>query len=281
MAQGVPIRRMPRSNITPPLELANHITVSRQDLLKATVPRTPSIPAALAPTYTIKSQPASQAATAKEKEPSEMWDLQASYLYRLEDVQSTEDLPEIWKILAPLSKEKARPAFKMACRESARALRCKAPRVTHAVAVLLLGIHFHTEDPDCVNETVNIFMFPDLSLSSGSEASMVTQRWDTALDANTLTSYADAAALMKQQHIPPIVGWEAATKMLKQWLVVVTVLLGPQEHHPAVFELATLLEAENEVNFRLRAQAGAQQDINLTRASDVFLPATYWCAGHT
>ena len=71
-------------------------------------------------------------------------------------------------------------------------------------------------------------MFPDLSLSAGSEVSMVMRRWNTALDANTLTSYVDAAALMKQQRIPPIVGWEAVAKMLKQWLVVVTVLLGPQ-----------------------------------------------------
>ena len=104
----------------------------------------------------------------------------------------------------------------MACRESARALRCKAPRVTHAVAVLLLRLHFHTEDPDSVNDTVNIFMFPDLYLSAGSEASMVTRRWDTALDANNLTSYVDAAALMKHQSIPTIVGWEAAAKMLEQ-----------------------------------------------------------------
>ena len=71
-------------------------------------------------------------------------------------------------------------------------------------------------------------MFPDLSLSTRFEASMVPRIWDTALDANTLTSYADAAALMKQQRIPPLVGWETAAKMLKQWLVVVTVLLGPQ-----------------------------------------------------
>ena len=116
----------------------------------------------------------------------------------------------------------------MACRESAQALRCKAPRVTHTVEVLILGLHFHTEDPDCVNATVNIFMFPDLSLSAGSEASMVTRIWETALEANTLTSYTDAASLMKQQRIPPIVGWEAAAKMLEQWLIVVNVLLGPQ-----------------------------------------------------
>ena len=42
---------------------------------------------------------------------------------------------------------------------------------------------------------------------------------------------------------------------------MVTVLLGPQERHLAVFELATLLEAANAVNYRLRSQAGAQQDM--------------------
>ena len=44
--------------------------------------------------------------------------------------------------------------------------------------------------------------------------------------ANTLASYADAAVLMKQHHIPPIVGWEAAEKMIEQWLFVVKFLLG-------------------------------------------------------
>ena len=49
--------------------------------------------------------------------------------------------------------------------------------------------------------------------------------------------------------------------MLEQWIVVVTVLLGTHEFHPTVFELATLLEAANEVNSRLRAQTGSQQDM--------------------
>ena len=90
---------------------------------------------------------------------------------------------------------------------------------------------------------------------------MVTQRWDTALDTNTLTSYMDVAALMKQHRIPPIVGWEAAAKMLEQWLVVATVLLRPQERHPAVFELATLLKAADEVNSRIQYQVASQQDM--------------------
>ena len=66
-----------------------------------------------------------------------------------------------------------------------------------------------------------------------------------------MISYLDAAALTKQQRILPIVGWEAAAKMLHQWLVVVTVLLRSQERHLAVFELATLLAAAEEVNSRL------------------------------
>ena len=41
---------------------------------------------------------------------------------------------------------------------------------------------------------------------------MVTLRWDIALDTNMMTSYADAAALMKQQRILPIVGWKTAEK---------------------------------------------------------------------
>ena len=56
---------------------------------------------------------------------------------------------------------------------------------------------------------------------------------------------------MKQQRIPPIVGWEVAAKILEQWIVVVTVLLGTKKCHPAVLELATLLEAAEEVKSRL------------------------------
>ena len=62
-----------------------------------------------------------------------------------------------------------------------------------------------------------------------------------------MTSYTDAATLTKQHCIPPIVSWEAAAKILEQWLVVVTVLVGPQGRHPAFFELTILLESANEV----------------------------------
>ena len=122
----------------PLLDLANHITVSRQKPQIPMVLRIPAGPVAPPPTYIIQNQPADQAAPAKKKDPAERWDLQAPSLYRLADVQGPEDLPKIWKTLAPLIKEKARPAFEIARRESAQALRCKTPQVTHAVSVLLL-----------------------------------------------------------------------------------------------------------------------------------------------
>ena len=42
---------------------------------------------------------------------------------------------------------------------------------------------------------------------------------------------------------------------------MVTVLFSPQERHPVVFKLATILEAADEVNSRLQAQAAVQQDM--------------------
>ena len=74
-----------------------------------------------------------------------------------------------------------------------------------------------------------------------------------------MTSYANEAALMKQQRIPPLAGWEAAEKMLEHWLVVVTVLLGPKYHHLEVFELSTLIEAAEEVKYHLILQEAVKQ----------------------
>ena len=70
MSQGVPLHIMPRRNIPPPpLELDDHITDSRQKLLREMVPHTPSRPAVPAPTYIIQSQPTSQALPEKKKDP--------------------------------------------------------------------------------------------------------------------------------------------------------------------------------------------------------------------
>ena len=123
--------------------MADHITVRFQTLQRQMVPHISAGPAIPAPTYILHQiQQFAQAAHAKKKRPAERWDLQAASLYRLTAVQGPEDLSKIWKTLAPLTKEKSRPTFEIECRESARALRCIPPQVTHAVTVPLLGLHF-------------------------------------------------------------------------------------------------------------------------------------------
>ena len=88
---------------------------------------------------------------------------------------------------------------------------------------------------------------------------MVTRRWDTELDDNTMTLYADAAMMIKQQRVPSIIDWGMTENILEQWLVVATILLRTQERHQAVFEMVTILEAADEVNSRLRFQPAVQK----------------------
>ena len=75
------------------------------------------------------------------------------------------------------------------------------PNITHTVAVLLLVLVLHREDPNRVSDSVKIFMFPYLSLAAGREIALVARRWDTALESNMLASYANTAALMTKQRI--------------------------------------------------------------------------------
>ena len=119
----------------------------------------------------------------------------------------------------------------------AQALRLKPPNITHVVSVLLLGLDFHTEDPGRVSDAVNIFMFLDLSLLAGTEAALVARHWDTESKSNTLMSYTNTALLMTKQRISPILVWEGSVKLLNQWLMLIDVIIGPPELHPAICEL--------------------------------------------
>ena len=93
-------------------------------------------------------------------------------------------------------------------------MRYKAQQILHAVAGLILNLAFHMEDQYGVVYMVNIFLFPDLSLSEISQAALVAKRWYTALDIRKLTTYADTASLLHHQKVVPIVGWDAAKSML-------------------------------------------------------------------
>ena len=58
----------------------------------------------------------------------------------------------------------------------------KAHSITYKVAVLFLGLSFLTENTYGVSEAVNIFMFTDFSLVTGTKATMITRCWVTSLE---------------------------------------------------------------------------------------------------
>ena len=50
-----------------------------------------------------------------------------------------------------------------AFRHTEEHLRFRAPRISHAVAVLVLGFNFYSKDLDSVGDTIKLFIFLDLS----------------------------------------------------------------------------------------------------------------------
>ena len=119
------------------------------------------------------------------------------------------------------------------------------------MAGLILSLAFHTEDPDGVEDTVNIFLFPDLSLSAISKAALVVRRWDTTLDIRTMVAYSDTASLLQHQEVELIIGWEAAVNILEQWVVFLTVIMVLVSSLHAVYEITMYIDASDEVNVRL------------------------------
>ena len=83
-------------------------------------------------------------------------------------------LPDIWRLVAPLEKDRARSTMESACRLTADSRRFRLPCIPHAIAVMVIALTFHTEDPYGVGDALNIFLFPDLSPLAGSEAALPT-----------------------------------------------------------------------------------------------------------
>ena len=50
------------------------------------------------------------------------------------------------------------------------------PRIYHAVAGIISNLRFYREDLNGVGYTIKLFLLPNLSLSAGSEAAMVSRR---------------------------------------------------------------------------------------------------------
>ena len=69
--------------------------------------------------------------------------------------------------------------------------------------VMVMVLVFRTKDPNSVGGALNVFLFPDISLSAGLEAALLTQKWDTILGGRTLTFFADTSLLMGKQKVAP------------------------------------------------------------------------------
>ena len=68
-----------------------------------------------------------------------------------------------------------------AFRRTADGLLFCPPRIPCFVAFMVMALASHTEDPDGVGDALNIFLFPDISLSDGLEAALLTRKWDAIL----------------------------------------------------------------------------------------------------
>ena len=76
--------------------------------------------------------------------------------------------------------------MEVACRWTAEHLRFRAPHISHAVAVLVLGPAFYSRDPESVGDAINVFLFPELPPLEISEVALLARRWDDMIGGGTL-----------------------------------------------------------------------------------------------
>ena len=157
--------------------------------------------------------------------------------------------------MAPLKKERAIAAMETSFWHTADILRLRPPRITHTVAVMVMALTFHTEDPDGVGYALNIFLLPNLFPSAGLEAALLTRKWDAILGGSTLTSSADTSLLMGKKKVSPITGWYEASSQLKAWTVFCMVFLVDDGVQPIPYEMLLLLEETSGGSLRMKAQA--------------------------
>ena len=72
-----------------------------------------------------------------------MWDIQQISLYRQCNVSMVSELTGIWKTTTLISKEKSQAVVEISCLHRLCEMRYKAPRITHIMVVLILGLIFH------------------------------------------------------------------------------------------------------------------------------------------
>ena len=72
-------------------------------------------------------------------------------------------------------------------RSTADSLRFRLMRIPHAIAVVAMALTFHTKDPYGVGYALNILFFTNLSPLVGSEAALLTWKWDVILGGSTVS----------------------------------------------------------------------------------------------
>ena len=58
-----------------------------------------------------------------------------------------------------------------------------------------------------MGDAINVFLFPDLSASAGSEAALLTSRRDVILGGGALTSFADTSLIIGKQKVETVTSW--------------------------------------------------------------------------
>ena len=83
-------------------------------------------------------------------------------------------LPDICWAVTPLKNVRLRAAMEAACRRTAYSIRFRPLHIPHAITLMGMVLTFHTKDPNRVGDAINLFVFPDLSLSTGSKDKLLT-----------------------------------------------------------------------------------------------------------
>ena len=68
-----------------------------------------------------------------------------------------------------------------AFRRTIKILCFRHPHIPHAVVVMVMALSFHTKDVDGVENTLNIFLFTNLSPLEGSEEALLMRKWGAIL----------------------------------------------------------------------------------------------------
>ena len=153
----------------------------------------------------------------------------------------------IWHTMAPLKKDHDRADMGLAFRKMDDIMRFRVPHIPHYVMFVVLELALHTEDPDGVVVSINIFLFPYLYPLVVLEAALLERRWDTVIGGFTLTSFSHTSMLMGWKKFSPITGWEKATPQMEARAVVCALFLVNIGYHPATFDMVTLIEETSRI----------------------------------